>query len=82
MNDAPKRQRDDKLDLLPREEALKRADELVADAAQHAAQSARRGQAQETRSQKVGAMSAPILESLLTCPECGFAKSEAMQTDA
>lgn len=24
----------------------------------------------------------PILESVLTCPECGFAKSETMPTDA
>lgn len=27
-------------------------------------------------------MSDPILESVLTCPECGFAKAEAMPTDA
>jgi hypothetical protein len=27
-------------------------------------------------------MSQPILQSVLTCPECGFAKSETMPTDA
>jgi len=27
-------------------------------------------------------MSAPVLESVLTCPRCGFAKSERMRTDA
>jgi hypothetical protein len=27
-------------------------------------------------------MSAPVLESVLTCPKCGFGKSEAMPTDA
>lgn len=27
-------------------------------------------------------MSAPVLESVLTCPECGAAKSEPMPTDA
>jgi hypothetical protein len=27
-------------------------------------------------------MSAPILESVLTCPKCGFAKAESMPTDA
>jgi hypothetical protein len=29
MNNAPKRQRDDTLDLLPKKEALKRADDLL-----------------------------------------------------
>jgi hypothetical protein len=29
-----------------------------------------------------GPMSAPILESVITCPACGFAKSEPMPTDA
>src|SRR5712664_864364 len=28
------------------------------------------------------AMSTPILESVLTCPKCGFAKAESMPTDA
>ena len=28
------------------------------------------------------AMTEPILESVLTCPQCGFAKSESMPTDA
>ncbi|MGO4814018.1 hypothetical protein AB4156_31300 [Cupriavidus sp. 2MCAB6] len=28
------------------------------------------------------AMSAVILESVLTCPHCGFAKQETMPTDA
>ena len=27
-------------------------------------------------------MKAPVLESVLTCPECGFAKPETMPTDA
>lgn len=27
-------------------------------------------------------MSTPVLESVLTCPACGFAKSESMPTDA
>jgi len=27
-------------------------------------------------------MSDPILESVLTCPKCGFRKAEAMPTDA
>lgn len=27
-------------------------------------------------------MSAVSLESVITCPECGFAKRESMQTDA
>ena len=27
-------------------------------------------------------MSAVILQSVLTCPQCGFAKQEAMPTDA
>ena len=27
-------------------------------------------------------MSDPILESVLTCPKCGFAKSETMPTEA
>ena len=27
-------------------------------------------------------MSGPVLESVLTCPECGFAKAEVMPTDA
>lgn len=27
-------------------------------------------------------MDAPILESVLTCPHCGFAKQETMPTDA
>lgn len=27
-------------------------------------------------------MTEPILESVLTCPQCGFAKSETMPTDA
>ena len=27
-------------------------------------------------------MSAPILESVLTCPQCGFARTEPMPTDA
>ena len=27
-------------------------------------------------------MSASILESVLTCPKCGFAKTETMPTDA
>lgn len=27
-------------------------------------------------------MSTPILESVLTCPKCGFAKAESMPTDA
>jgi len=27
-------------------------------------------------------MSGPILESLLTCPKCGFAKTETMPTNA
>ena len=28
------------------------------------------------------AMTTPVLESVLTCPRCGFAKSETMPTDA
>ncbi len=27
-------------------------------------------------------MSAPILQSVITCPHCGFAKTETMPTDA
>jgi len=27
-------------------------------------------------------MSEPVLDSVLTCPQCGFAKSESMPTDA
>jgi hypothetical protein len=27
-------------------------------------------------------MSTPVLESVVTCPACGFAKSESMPTDA
>lgn len=27
-------------------------------------------------------MSTPVLESILTCPKCGFAKSEQMPTEA
>ncbi len=27
-------------------------------------------------------MSSPVLESVLTCPRCGFAKAETMPTDA
>ena len=27
-------------------------------------------------------MTAPVLESVLTCPKCGFAKPETMPTDA
>lgn len=27
-------------------------------------------------------MSTPILDSVLTCPKCGFAKQETMRTDA
>jgi hypothetical protein len=29
-----------------------------------------------------GPVSAPILESVITCPACGFARPEAMPTDA
>ena len=27
-------------------------------------------------------MTMPVLESILTCPQCGFAKQESMPTDA